>query len=134
MDVRNIWAVLLMAGLNGCAVSPEQASQRSDNEVCESYGVFSRSGMWGAAAETYRREIEHRKLMTTEEWALADKKTIRIGMSRCAMYASWGKPDRENRSVGSYGEHIQHVYNSGYRYIRPKYVYTRNGIVSSWQD
>lgn len=126
--------LFLVLFISACAVSPAQVERETDNELCLNHGTYAQSAMFAGAAENYRREIEHRKLMTPEEWDLASRKTIRIGMSRCAMYASWGKPDRENRSVGSFGEHIQHVYNSGYRYIRPKYVYTRNGKVSSWQD
>lgn len=124
----------LALALSGCAINPQQLAARSDNEVCESYGVYSHGIGWGEVANQYRAEIERRNLITPEEWALAAKKQLRIGMSQCAMYASWGKPDRENRSVYSGGITIQHVFNSGYRYIRPTYVYTHNGRVRSWQD
>lgn len=59
---------------------------------------------------------------------LVANERIRIGMSECELYASWGFPDRQSRSVGRYGTHIQHVYSS------QVYVYTENGRVTGWQD
>jgi len=40
-----------------------------------------------------------------------------------------GRPNHGNRSVGSYGEHYQLVYED-----RRRYVYLENGKVTSWQD
>ena len=54
---------------------------------------------------------------------------VALGMSWCEIYASFGLPNAVNRSVGRYGEHIQFVYRDSGRY-----VYTENGIVTSWQD
>lgn len=126
-------AVALLTGLlAGCATTQDIASQ-PDMEVCRSYGVF-RTGILLATAPAYRDEMIRRQLLSDEEWMLVERKELRIGMSQCAMYASWGRPDRENRSVGSYGVHIQHIFNTGYRYIRPTYIYTQNGKVRSWQD
>jgi len=53
--------------------------------------------------------------------------TINIGATLCQMYASMGRPDRENRSVGSWGVHIQHGFEG-------LFVYTQNGTVTSFQD
>lgn len=90
--------------------------------------------MFSELTTQYHAEMERRSLLSQNEKDLVAKKQIQIGMSLCALYASWGKPDHENRSVGSWGTHIQHVYNAGLRYIRPTYVYTENGVVTSWQD
>lgn len=120
--------------LSGCAASPDRISASSDLEVCKSYAVFSGGIGWGNRAAQYKEEILRRNLLTSEEWALAAEKKLRRGMSQCAMYASWGNPDRENRSVGSWGTSVQHIYNAGLRYIPATYVYTRNGVVTSWQD
>jgi hypothetical protein len=40
---------------------------------------------------------------------------------------SWGKPDKINRSVGSWGVHEQWVYGD-------TYLYFEDGILTSWQD
>jgi hypothetical protein len=58
---------------------------------------------------------------------LVKNSQIRIGMSQCNLYAALGIPEHENRTVGSWGVKIQHVYDG-------LYVYTDNGIVTSWQD
>lgn len=127
-------ATLIAATLSGCALSPAYMAASSDSQICERYGVFSRNGMFGEYTTQYRAEMERRNLLSPHEKELVAKKQIQIGMSLCALYASWGTPDRQNRSVGSWGVRIQHVYNAGLRYIRPTYVYTENGYVTSWQD
>jgi hypothetical protein len=52
-----------------------------------------------------------------------------IGMTQCAMYLVLGVPQTENKSVYSSGTHIQHIY-VGYNDM---YIYTDNGIVTSYQ-
>jgi len=126
-------ALFFGAMLVGCAVNPQHVSTAPDLEICQSYGVYSR-GAWSSHAESYKQEIERRKLLSQDDWDTVAQRKIKRGMSQCAMYASWGRPDRENRSVGSWGTHIQHIFNSGYTYIKPTYVYTENGKVTSWQD
>ena len=54
---------------------------------------------------------------------------IAIGMPTCIMYATIGKPNKENKTVNAYRTHIQHVYRG-----KNLYVYTDNGIITSWQD
>ncbi len=72
--------------------------------------------------EAARRKLSFdRKLVKDEQ--------IRLGITECQLYASWGLPTEQNRSVGPWGVNIQHVY----RYTR-QYVYTTNGRVKSWQD
>lgn len=54
---------------------------------------------------------------------------IRLGMTKEQVIASWGKPERVNRSVGTWGIHEQWVYGT----FGP-YLYFENGILTSWQD
>lgn len=116
----------------GCATTPEQISNRDDLDVCKSYGVY-RTGILVGLAPAYKDEIDRRGLLTDEEKQLVADKSIKLGMSLCAMYASWGSPSYENRTVLKGSVNIQHVYNAGLRYIRKNYVYTRNGKVTAWQ-
>lgn len=55
------------------------------------------------------------------------KKNVYLNMRVCNMYAAFGTPDNENRHVSSSGVSIQHVYGR-------TYIYTDNGVVTSWQD
>jgi len=50
-----------------------------------------------------------------------------VGTSKKPETDDWGDAKR-NRSVGTWGEHIQ------YAYPNSVYVYVRNGIVTSFQD
>lgn len=72
-----------------------------------------------------KAEALRRKLIFND--SLIRKKQVRIGMSECELYAAWGLPSDQNRSVGSWGVHIQHIYSYAY-------VYTENGRVTSWQN
>lgn len=70
-----------------------------------------------------------KKGMTGDEVELAIAGKIRIGMSRAGMYAAWGQPTDENRTVTAYGVDIQHVYRQF-----DSYVYTDDGVITSWSN
>jgi hypothetical protein len=127
--------MILLASLTvtACAISPERIARESDIDVCRSFGTFRASPLWQASADSYEAEVRRRKLIADDEWALVGSKKIRTGMSRCVMYASHGSPDRENRTRTAGSERVQHVYNSGYRYIKAYYIYTENDRVTAWQ-
>jgi hypothetical protein len=100
-------------------------------EICASLGQVLRQekivnlGNDAALYKQIRTEATSRKL--TINTALTAQQQIRIGVSRCQVYASWGLPTTENRTVTAVTEHIQHVYGS-------TYVYTKNGRVTALQD
>ena len=76
-----------------------------------------------------RAELTRRNLSIDKK--LVIEKKIRIGTSVCNVYASWGRPQDVNRTVGSWGVHEQWVYGStGTR----NYLYIQNGRVSSFQN
>lgn len=52
---------------------------------------------------------------------------VAIGMSREQVLLSWGPPQKNNKSVGSYGTHEQWVYGNG------QYLYFENGTLKSYQ-
>lgn len=128
-----LMAVLLVSG---CATphTPQQIAAMDTRQLCSSfYNVRTDE----AKASYFRSEMQSRGLVKPEDWSAIDKGSIRVGMSVCALYASWGPPDRENRTTTAAGVSIQHVY-SGYsgRYIRTKsnYAYTRNGVITAIQN
>lgn len=59
---------------------------------------------------------------------------ITIGMTKEQVFASWGKPWRIHKSVGSWGIHEQwrygHYFSSGSVIY---YLHFENGILTSWQ-
>jgi hypothetical protein len=52
---------------------------------------------------------------------------IWLGMTSEMAKESWGSPDKNNRTVGTWGVHEQWIYGD-------TYVYFENGILTSWQD
>lgn len=78
-----------------------------------------------SASGFIRAEAQRRKLRINDRFVT--DKSVRIGNSLCQLYAAMGSPARANRSVGAWGEDVQHVYKNSR-------IYTRNGIVTSFQD
>lgn len=96
----------------------------SKDGACAVYGTMLRTGD-KKVADTARRIASKRAIRIDE--AMAKQERIRIGISECQLFASFGLPERANRSVGSWGVHVQYIYGR-------TYVYTKNGAVTSWQD
>lgn len=101
-------------------------------EFCMEYGnhIRQESEKYDREAKVisaFNKEIKRRKLTLNN--TLIKKQSIKLGVSECQLYASWGMPNDQNESVGSWGVHVQHIYKSN-----DTYVYTENGKVTSWQD
>lgn len=72
-------------------------------------------------------ELVRRKTFPASETSLIAGGRIDLGMSEGSMLCALGGPKRANRSVGSWGTHIQYVYET-------VTVYVEDGKVTSWQD
>jgi len=116
--------------------APAYLKTINNNSLCIEYGVAVRGESVEQSvdpnldfkespamvvAEAKRRNIGFNNLMVKN-------KQVQIGMTICEMYASLGTPEHQNRTVNSHGVLIQHVYHDRL------YVYTDNGVVTSWQD
>jgi len=113
------------------------ASTDTDFDVCERFGRYSntRAYQGGPLLESYFQETQKRQLLTTQEYTWIRDRKIGMGMSECALFASWGWPTSANRTVTRYGTRVQYVYRStGYYTSTAAYVYTENGKVTSWQN
>lgn len=103
------------------------------NDFCDDYGKAIRGEELGesgvlapdVAIKLVKAEARRRKLVFND--TQIKKGLVRIGMSECQLYAAMGLPNEQNRTVGKWGVHIQHIYGG-------TYVYTENGRVTSWQD
>ena len=74
----------------------------------------------------YRYEVEMREM--------SSRKDPRIGMSAVAAEkSSWGYPDDVNKTVNVYGVSEQWVYR-GTGFAKNRYLYFKNGILTSMQD
>jgi hypothetical protein len=79
-----------------------------------------------SCAERAAYVAKHPELPITYKKAITAGK-IMIGMTKEQVIASWGNPNKINKSVGSWGVHEQWVYSS-------QYLYFENGKLTSWQD
>ena len=74
----------------------------------------------------YRYEVEMRERSSRKEPG--------IGMSAdAAINSSWGYPDDVNKTVNAYGVSEQWVYR-GLGYSKGRYLYFKNGILTSMQE
>jgi hypothetical protein len=106
----------------------------TDRKLCIAYHEAKDNSLLGKNAPTYRAEIERRNLIPNNEWGLVEDKQVRIGMSVCALRASWG-PGKENTITSRYGSSIQHVYRLSWCHgCKVQYVYTENGVVTAIQE
>ena len=110
--------------------------QMTSTDFCDAYGKNIRySGSKKQESpenidSILKKELQRRKINLDQ--SLIISRSIRIGSSECQVYASFGPPDRINRSVGGYGEHKQFIFPQGT--ANPIYVYIKNGHVTSFQD
>ena len=128
------YSILLALMLASCAISPQRVSSLTDRTLCIRYNESRENSFLRKNEPVYRAEIERRNLIKQDEWALIEKKEARLGMSVCALRASWG-PGKENVTTTRYGQSIQHVYRLSWCHrCNVKYVYTENGVVTAIQD
>ncbi len=105
---------------------PKALQALSGDKFCAAFGNALRGDSKAVAAVAHT-EAKRRNLSFNSAAAIAQE--FKMGESECQLYAAWGFPDSQNRSVGSWGVHTQHVYRDF-----GTYVYTENGRVTSWQD
>lgn len=132
-------ALVLASALlvSGCYVKVNEGnvSVISDSDLCSAMTARAASG-WNLA----REEILRRDLLSQRDMNLVVEKKIRVGMPECGLLAVLGYPKspkycgKVNSSTGSYGTHKQYVYRPCGSYGSTKYVYVRNGEISSWQN
>jgi hypothetical protein len=103
--------------------SPEALKSDDAYALCNAY-AFSGS-------EKARGELQKRKALDDEEWALAESKKIKVGIRELALMCSWGRPREINETVTSGGKSKQYVYRE-YSGAKGQYVYVRNGLVTGW--
>lgn len=100
---------------------PENMALMKEHEVCIKAGKNSNSDSFkNWIAELNRRGTKF------DESSIRNR-DIKIHGYECDVFAAYGLPDRYNRRVNAHGKSVQFVYNR-------TYVYTDNGIITSWSD
>jgi len=115
--------------------SPPNISKISTNKLCLKFrDVVNSKGSPGNVLldKNIYKELKKRGFKT-KDINKARKGVVSIGAPVCMLYATWGKPDQENRTVNKYVTRIQHVYPGSSKY-KKNYFYSSNGKITSWQD
>ena len=131
MTARSILLVLMIVLVSACAgsphqivrMSPEDIRQVSMAELCFSYRYHQ--------TETIANELMSRGIPRQDLRLIANQQ-LRVGMSEKAGVCSWGRPTSVNTTTSAGGRNKQFVYRPSKR--PAKYLYTRNGVVTSWLD
>lgn len=100
---------------------PANMAKQSDEQVCINAGAEWRN----KKTELWRDEIDRRNIKYSIN-ALKNKE-LQIGGYECDIFLAYGLPIKANRHVNQYGTRVQFVYNR-------IYIYTENGLISSWSD
>lgn len=111
--------------------APATLSQLSDTFLCLRYWS-NRGDENHSDAISYDKNLTAELIkrgFTSEQLKDARKGYISIGDSKCMIYAAMGLPSDENRTVTKYTVKIQHVYRKN-----GVYIYSTNGVITSWQD
>lgn len=100
---------------------PENLAKLSDVNLC------IKAGKYREKPELKLILVEARVRSLSYDESSIKQKNIKIGGYECDVFASYGKPERYNRTVNKHGTRVQMVY--GYSYI-----YTENGVITAWSD
>ena len=122
---------LITTALSACAtMSPEKAASWDTQMLCDTLSISRKFTTLenNPNAGMIIDELNNRELFSQDEMDSIIEGSLYIGMSQSAMYCAWGLPQDQNTSTGSWGIHVQHVYEGS------AYVYTENGVVNSWQN
>lgn len=106
--------------------SVDALRRETDGGICGALGDLLRGGdPILHTLEQVRAEAKRRNLKINENLARAQK--VIVGMNQCELALSLGFPDRVHRSMSRRKVDILYVYGD-------LFVFTTNGVVTSWQD
>lgn len=100
---------------------PENLALLKEHEVCIKAGKYSNHDGFKAITNDLKR-----RGTKFDELSIRNNQ-IKINGFECDIFAAYGLPKRYNRTVNARGTSIQFVYNG-------TYIYTDNGIITSWSD
>jgi len=149
MGLTKLFLVLFIFFINGCTtISTEKrlvistfeekielARSLSNEKIYELISKLSRYLNTEEDRIILRQElISRHPEWTTEMKTLVEEGKINIGMTEEQVLASWGRPKKINKNVGTWGVFEQWEYEApSPSYSVIYYVYFENGVVASWQ-
>jgi len=112
--------------------SPAKLKKMNNTELCLHFFFGIESKILTGSTPYDRNIVKELKKRKFKESQIkkARKSSVSIGSPVCMLYAAWGKPTKENRTVRRNGVHIQHIY----RRNKDTYFYSDNGVITSLQD
>ena len=87
------------------------------------------AGGMGTVYSAYDPQLNRRLAVGDPEWVLIDQHRIYIGMTECALLASWGKPEKmDHDNTLRSGGLLRYIYHDG-----ADLVYVADGKITSFQ-
>ena len=131
---------LIIFLLTACAGSPIRVGHMSDAELDQTAPGILCNAYHNGHYKNVRAAIIRRGFVPQGDWALIDAGQIRRGMSEAELICAWGAPSpldgKVNTYVGPNGTEKQWVYRTCISSLgcNASYVYTQNGLITSWQQ
>ncbi|MGI9311170.1 MAG: hypothetical protein ACR2P7_06530 [bacterium] len=148
--IKSLYIAGLAVILTSCAAlenasfswSLNDVATKSDAELC-AYAInvlkYGEHQKWGLGKphkpgvwKAFRSALVSRGLIKRTDFSAIKAGTLKLGMSECAIIASWGLPSDINKTVTTYSASEQWVwehYSSGYRF-----AYLEGGVLTGWQQ
>jgi hypothetical protein len=127
--------VALAASLEGCVswTDPAELRAKDTTDLCSAYASF---GSYADRQNAIQAEITRRGLIDLADWDMVRQHRVRIGMTECALLASWGYPIDSHRTVTQGGDETQLVFGAcNWGNCSPsRYGYVQNGRVVAIQN
>lgn len=123
-------ALIGLVAVAACVGPPDatRISQATDLELCQTYGQ-ARVGFLPEWQTAVFDELKRRNVLNQRDLQNIPRNRIQLGMTEVGAVCSWGPYVDRNSTVGPWGVNRQYVMGQ----FGP-YVYTENGIVTSWQN
>lgn len=137
MNLKYLICTILMFAFQGafaseiytCTVGGKTVYQ---GKPCAGSKALNEKVNQAKANEKAKELARHQRDIEMREWN--NRKDPKVGMSASvALNSSWGKPDDINKTVNAYGVSEQWVYR-GTGYAKSRYLYFKNGVLTSMQD
>lgn len=129
MASLNAWAINKCTGPDGSIVF-QDAPCPGKGEAVRVLGA-GQANPTSQASQYWQREIARQKRSAAVNEAIANQKVF-IGMETDDVVASWGRPNKINRTITAGKNNEQWVYNRGQ--ASTQYVYMENGVVTAIQS
>jgi hypothetical protein len=135
-----IFAMLMLSGCVAPTAQPipsfymDKLREVESEQLAKDYWRLRRNPGLGPEAEAQLMLVLEERGVRPDRWPSIREGRIQIGMNILEMFAAWGPPSDRNRHVSQTRNFTQWVYGSYAYGGKPTFVYTEDGLITSWSD